>query len=87
MERHTMPETYEVRRLSLEEFMDNEKVQSILGEHFARIAPQINGGTFAACHKAIFEATGIFVPELVPVFQRLDAALAMRNLQPSAVRQ
>ena len=81
-----MATKYEVQRLTLEDFMSNDKVAGILGEHFARVAPQINGGTFSGCHKAIFEATGIWIDELVPVFQRLDTALAMRDLQPEQVR-
>ncbi len=75
-----------VHRLTLDDFMADDKVQSILGEHFAKIAPQINGGTFSGCHKAIFEATGIWVEELVPIFQRLDTTLAMRDLQPAETR-
>jgi hypothetical protein len=77
----------EAQRLTLADFLSDDKVPQILGEHFANVAPQINGGTFSGCHKAIFEATGIWIEELVPVFQRLDAALAMRNLQPEEVRQ
>ena len=33
-------------------------------------------------HKAIFDATGIWIDELVPVFQKLDAALAHRDMRP-----
>jgi hypothetical protein len=79
-------EKQEVQRLSLDDFLSDDKVAGILGDHFARLAPQVNGGTFMACHKAIFEATGIWIEELVPVFQRLDAALATRDVRPAQVR-
>jgi hypothetical protein len=31
------------------------------------------------CHRAFFDATGIWIPELVPVFQKLDAGIAFRD--------
>jgi hypothetical protein len=37
------------------------------------------------CHQKVFAAYGIWVEELVPVFQRLDAAIALRDL-PAALR-
>ncbi|MEJ1969320.1 MAG: hypothetical protein WDN03_11915 [Rhizomicrobium sp.] len=44
-----------------------------------KIVSKLNFGTFGECHTAIFKETGIWVPELVPVFQRLDALLAFRD--------
>jgi hypothetical protein len=32
------------------------------------------------CHTRIREETGIWIPELVPVFQHLDARLAFKDL-------
>ncbi len=32
--------------------------------------------TFMDCHQAVFAKTGIWIEELVPVFQKLDANLA-----------
>jgi hypothetical protein len=64
-------------RMSLKEFQQED----VLG-HVAELVGSINGGTFMACHKALFETTGIWIDELVPVFQKLDAALATRDLRP-----
>lgn len=36
---------------------------------------QIKGGSFYDCHCRIFKETGIWIEELVPVFQKLDAQL------------
>jgi hypothetical protein len=65
------------RRLTLKEFQTEEVLAEV-----ADMVGRINGGTFMGCHKAIFEATGIWIEELVPVFQKLDAALATRDLRP-----
>jgi hypothetical protein len=73
-----MPET---RRLNLEEFQ-----REPLPEGVEALLSQFNAGSFMACHKAVFEATGIWVDELVPVFERLDAILALRDKRPDAVR-
>lgn len=37
-----------------------------------------NGGAFSECHQAVFAQTGIWIDELVPVFQKLDAHLVLR---------
>ena len=37
---------------------------------------KVQGGVFMDCHHAIRAATGIWVEELVPVFQKYDALLA-----------
>ncbi len=73
--------TYEkVRRISLAEF---EKHPAPAG--FEAVLSQLNGGTFMECHKLIAAETGVWIEELVPVFQKLDAALAARPL-PAALR-
>ncbi len=66
------------QRLSLEEFQRDDVLAEV-----AKLAGSINGGTFMGCHKALFDATGIWIEELVPVFQKLDAALATRDLRPA----
>ena len=43
---------------------------------------KVNGGTFMWCHQGVFAATGIWVDELVPVFQKLDAILITRAAGP-----
>ena len=48
-----------------------EQIETVLGE--------LQQGTFGDCHTAIFEKTGVFIPELVPVFEKLDAMLAFRK--------
>jgi hypothetical protein len=67
-----------VQRMSLAEFADRG-VEGDLGS----ILSQLNGGTFMECHKLIAEETGIWIEDLVPVFQKLDAALATRPLPDS----
>jgi hypothetical protein len=62
------------KEVTLEEFKAMRQlpeIQAILG--------RFNGGSFMCCHQRIFEATGIWIPELVPVFERLDASLALRG--------
>lgn len=39
----------------------------------------IKGGNFMDCHKKIFAETGVWIEELVPVFQKLDALAAKRG--------
>jgi len=70
-------EKVRTQRLTLEDFQQKDVLR-----HVAELAGSINGGTFMKCHKAIFDATGIWIDELVPVFQKLDAALAHRDLRP-----
>ena len=69
-----------VRKLSLEEFKaikETPAVEAIIGS--------INGGSFMQCHTAFFAATGIWIPELVPIFQKLDAMIVTREL-PAELR-
>jgi len=44
------------------------------------ILSKFNGGSFMNCHTAIFAETGIWIKELVPVFQKLDAMLTLKGL-------
>ncbi len=77
----------EVRKMSIQEFLDRgeaPEVQELVG--------RFNSGSFMECHTAIFAHTGIWIDELVPVFQKLDATLAVtqerqvRRLSPDLVR-
>lgn len=72
----------EGRKVSLDEFMGLPLAGDIhkLLQHF-------NGGSFMECHRQVYEATGVWVDELVPVFQRFDAMVALRDVRPEAVRQ
>jgi hypothetical protein len=73
-------------KISLREFLgrdESAEVQALIGT--------FNGGSFMCCHTQIFMETGIWLDELVPVFQRLDAHLAtsterrVRVLSPESV--
>ena len=66
--------------MTLEEFKatkETPRVEAIIGS--------LNGGTFMECHTGVFAATGIWIPELVPVFQKLDALLVTKEL-PAELR-
>ncbi len=62
------------RELSLEEFkhLAQPEVWNALKQDVA------SGKGFTACHKLIFEKTGLWVEELVPIFRKLDANLGMK---------
>lgn len=71
-----MEHKHEARKLSLEEFLAEKapaEVEELVGK--------FNGGAFMCCHTHIFAETGIWIEELVPAFQRLDAHLAANNEQ------
>jgi hypothetical protein len=62
-------------KLSLEQFRAlkiPDEVQAVLS--------RVNGGSLMECHKLLFAATGIWMPELVPIFQKMDALLMTRDL-------
>lgn len=62
----------EVTKLSIKEFLERETssdVQELIG--------RFNTGAFMQCHCAVFAETGLWVDELVPVFQKMDATLAV----------
>jgi hypothetical protein len=68
------------RHLTIEQFKATREPADV-----AAILGRLNGGSFMECHQKIFAETGIWIPELVPVFQKLDAALVVREL-PAALR-
>ncbi|MDO5975201.1 hypothetical protein [Flavivirga jejuensis] len=45
-----------------------------------KLADSLNGGSFMKCHVEFYESTGLWIPELVPVFKKLDAQLMTRDL-------
>jgi hypothetical protein len=66
---------YTTKKLSLNEFKAHKipsEVQAMLGK--------INGGSLMECHRQLFAATGIWMPELTPIFQKMDALLMTREL-------
>lgn len=75
-----MAEVLKGGRMSLEELQRGElpgEVERLIGE--------FNGGSFMKCHTEIYERTGVWVDDLVPVFQRLDAALSLSDARPTEV--
>jgi hypothetical protein len=66
--------THKAQELSLKEFLGQAG-----GEDVNKLMGRFNGGTYMACHVAFYEATGIWIPELVPVFQKMDALAALRE--------
>lgn len=63
------------QRMSLAEFQKSD----FLGGDITKLLGSFNGGSFMWCHSKIFESTGIWIEELVPVFQKLDAALVTKQ--------
>jgi hypothetical protein len=64
----------QTQKLTVKDFLAREEspeIRSLVGK--------FNGGSFMCCHTQIFAETGIWIEELVPVFQRLDAHLAAIN--------
>ena len=64
----------QAKEMSLDEFLKSENdaaIQKVMG--------RFNGGTYMACHVAFYEATGIWIPELVPIFQKMDAMVTLRD--------
>lgn len=72
-----MAERVEATRLTIQDFQSEDVLAEVTD-----FVSKINGGSFMQCHQAIYEATGIWIDELVPVFQKLDATLATRDLRP-----
>ncbi len=64
---------HEARRLTLKEFLAEGTAPHV------RVSDRFNGGSFMDCHCRIFAETGIWIEELVPAFQKLDAHLAAAN--------
>ncbi|MEK6259461.1 MAG: hypothetical protein AABP62_12665 [Planctomycetota bacterium] len=62
------------RNLTLDEFRASPEPEA-----WEATIGKVQGGVFMDCHKAIRAATGIWVEELVPVFQKYDALLAFHK--------
>lgn len=58
--------------ISIEEFLGRKESREITS-----LVGKFNGGAFMCCHTHLFAQTGIWIEELVPVFQRLDAHLSV----------
>ncbi|SOB88671.1 hypothetical protein [Streptomyces sp. 1331.2] len=69
-----------VKHLTLDQFLNEAGP-----EGFQELVGRISGGSFSECHIVIAQETGIFIDELVPIFQKLDALLVTRPL-PSALQ-
>jgi hypothetical protein len=66
-----------LRKMNLDEFKKTpapKGLENVLG--------MLRGGTFMDCHTAVYQSTGIWIEDLVPVFQKLDAHLVARHLGP-----
>jgi hypothetical protein len=57
----------------------DEFVKKAGSDEVQKIFQRVSGGAYSACHTAFFKATGIWIPELVPVFKKLDAMMALRG--------
>jgi hypothetical protein len=62
------------RTMTLAEFMQNAGTDEIKA-----VFSLVRRGNFSACHVAFYKSTGIWIPELVPVFQKLDAMMVMQE--------
>ena len=66
-----MTDSKGTQKLTIKDFLardESSDVQKLVGT--------FNGGAFMCCHTHIFAETGIWIEELVPVFQKLDAQLS-----------
>jgi hypothetical protein len=59
-------------KLTIQQFLARKESPEV-----AQLVGKFNGGAFMCCHTSLFTQTGIWIEELVPVFQRLDAHLAV----------
>lgn len=64
-----------LRKMTLDEFKASPAPKG--SEDFLK---RFNHGSFMECHCKVFAETGIWIKELVPVFQKLDAMLISRDL-------
>jgi hypothetical protein len=67
-------------KFTIEQFLAHEEspqVKALVGK--------FNGGAFMCCHTQYFAETGIWIEELVPVFQKIDATLAVNNQRKVSV--
>lgn len=67
---------HKAKNISLEEF----KTTKSTAEVETALRAIKGGGSFMCCHTAWYATTGMWIPELVPVFKKLDAELAAYNL-------
>jgi hypothetical protein len=72
--------TPKTQKMTLDQFKTTRQTGEI-----EAVIKQLNGGSFMQCHQLIFEQTGIWIDDLVPVFQKLDALATFREL-PAEVR-
>lgn len=56
------------RNVSLDQFREMPEPEA-----WARYLGKISSGTFTECHMRVQRETGIWIEDLVPVFQKLDA--------------
>ncbi|MES2155531.1 MAG: hypothetical protein V4510_10390 [bacterium] len=69
------PETpHKAQTMSLDEFLRKAGSADV-----NKLMTRITGGSYSGCHNCFYQATGIWIPELVPVFQKLDAMMALRG--------
>jgi hypothetical protein len=71
-----MAEESKARKITIKDFLAREDSAEVRA-----LANSFNGGSFMCCHTQIFAETGIWIEELVPVFQKLDAHLAVTTAQ------
>ncbi len=64
----------EAQKITLEQFLSREESAEIKA-----LVGKFNSGAFMCCHTQIFAETGIWIEELVPVFQKLDAHLSVNT--------
>lgn len=73
---------FDAKKMSLDQFM-KEAGGDKLNDLFSRVKT----GSYTACHVAFYEATGVWIPELVPVFQKMDAMTVMgKEVHPQELR-
>lgn len=65
---------HDAKRLTIQDFLAQDDAEDVRA-----LAANFNSGAFMNCHCAVFAQTGVWVDELVPVFQKLDAQLAVAN--------
>ena len=58
----------QVKKITLNEFKEMKQSAAV-----EKIASSLTAGRFMECHTQFYAATGMWIPELVPVFQKLDA--------------
>lgn len=72
------------RMMTLADFMKDAGEGKI---NINDIFRNVNTGSYSACHVAFYEATGIWIPELQEVFQKMDAMAVMGDkIEPQELR-